>query len=262
VGTTVSLEAENAPGGPVTLEVTVKLVREKILPEADDEWASEASEFDTLEELRDDLRTRLAAQTRSRAQSALREKAIEALVELVVEEPPASLVEEALHERLHNFDERLKSMKLTLDSYLSAMNQSQEAFVEDQRGHAAVSVKTDLALRALADAESIEVDDDELDLELRRLAAAGGRPFDDFKRRVERAGRMPELRSDVRRARSVDWLVEHVGAVDEQGNAVDRALLLEEDAGGRESDAPTGRLDAGEDTGADEGDTPSDAEEA
>lgn len=262
VGAVIELAAEEAPGGPATLEVTVKLVREKILPEADDDWASEASEFDTLEELRNDLRSRLETQARARARAALREKAVEALVELVVEDPPASMVEEALHERLHNFDERLKSMKLGLEGYLDAMNQTQEAFLDDQRGHAAVSVKTDLALRALADVESIEVDDDELDAELRRLAAAASRPFEEFRRRVERAGRMAELRSDVRRARAVDWLVEHVGVVDDQGNAVDRALLLDEDAGGRGATAPTGSLDAGEDTGAVEGDVPSTAEEA
>jgi trigger factor len=262
VGSVVELEAEDAPGGPVTLEVTVKLVREKILPEADDDFASEASEFDTLEELRDDLRERLATQSRARSRAALRERAVEALVELVVEEPPPSLVDDELRERLHSFEERLKSSKLSFEGYLSALNQSQDDFVEEQRRHAAVGVRTDLALRAVADAEGIEVGDDDVEAELRRLAAAAGRPFDDFRKRVERAGRLAELRSDIRRARSVDWLVEHVGVVDDQGNAVDRALLLDEDAGGREADAPAGSLVGGEDTGAVVGDSPAVAEEA
>jgi trigger factor len=259
-GSVIRLEAEEAPGGAAQLELTVKQVREKILPEADDEWASEASEFDTLEELREDVRSRLRVQSRARARVALREGAVDALVQLVMEEPPESLVDEALHERVHAFDERLKSRGLTLGGYLNAMQQSEEDFVAENRRLAATAVKTDLALRALADAEDIEVSDDEVDVELERLAAAAGRPLPDFRRRVERAGRLAELRSDLRRAKAVDWLVEHVGVVDDQGNAMDRALLLDEDAGGRAADAEADTLEARDDAGSVE--SPGSAEEA
>jgi trigger factor len=259
-GAVLQLEVEEAPGGPAQLEVTVKQVREKILPEADDEWASDASEFDTLEELREDTRQRLRTQSRARARAAMREGAVAALVELVAEEPPDSLIDAELHERLHSFDERLKSTRLTLGGYLSAMQQSEEDFIAEHRRTAAAAVKTDLALRALADAEEIEVTEDEVDAELERLATASGRSLADFRRRVERAGRLPELRSDIRRAKAVDWLVEHVGVVDDQGNAMDRAALLDEDAGGRAADAAADTLGAGDDSGSVV--TPEPAEEA
>jgi trigger factor len=264
VGSVILLEAADAPGGPAQLEVSVKQVREKILPEANDEWASEASEFDTLEELRDDLRQRLAVNARNRANHMLRQNAILALVELVQDEPPVSLVDEELRERLHSLDERLKSRKISLQTYLEATGQTEETLLDEQRSLAAGAVRTDLALRALADAEEIEVSEEELDAELGRLAAAAGRTLDDFRRRVERAGRLAELRSDIRRARAVDWLVEHVGVVDDQGNAVDRALLLEEGVAGegRGNGSPDGTLGDGTDAATTEEAPPELAEEA
>jgi trigger factor len=264
VGSVILLEAEDAPGGPAQLEVTVKEVREKILPEANDDWASEASEFDTLEELRGDLRQRIAVNARNRANHMLRQNAMLALVELVQDEPPISLVDEELRERLHSLDERLKSRKISLQTYLEATGQTEETLLDEQRSLAVGAVRTDLALRALADAEEIEVSEEELDAELGRLAKAAGRTLDDFRRRVQRAGRLAELRSDIRRARAVDWLVEHVGVVDDQGNAVDRALLLEESAveEGRENGSADGTLDGGTDAATTDEAPPELAEEA
>ena len=88
----------------------VKEVKEKVLPEATDEWAAEASEFDTLAELRDDLRERSCGRSRCvQAQMALRERTLEALVDLVADEPPESLVETEVRERLHDLGHRLEA---------------------------------------------------------------------------------------------------------------------------------------------------------
>lgn len=249
VGAVVTLEAEDAPGGAATLELTVKQVREKLLPEADDDFAGEASEFDTMAELRDDLRRRLAVAARARANRALREGAVAALVELVDQEPPDSLVQQELQERLQVLDERLHKQRLSLEGYLAALDLTEEGLVEGQKALAVQAVKTDLALRALADAESIEVSEEELDEELAKHAGRTNRSVEEFRARLERAGRLAEVRSDIRRARAVDWLVEHVGVVDDQGNAVDRAALLEDEteAGDTANDAPTGTLEDADD---------------
>ena len=82
-------------GGAGKLRLLVKQVREKVLPEANDDWASDASEFETLEELREDLATRLTSLKRLQARAILRERAVDALAELVSEEPPPTLVEAA-----------------------------------------------------------------------------------------------------------------------------------------------------------------------
>src|SRR5207248_6306339 len=87
---------------PISFRVLVKDVKEQVLPDADDEWASEMSEFDTLAELRDDLSVRIANVKRVQAQLALREGVINALVQLVEGEPPAALVEGEVQRRLED----------------------------------------------------------------------------------------------------------------------------------------------------------------
>ncbi len=248
VGDILKIDAPDAHGGPATLELIVKQAREKVRPEADDDWASEASEFDTLEELREDLRARLRQLNRVRANAALREGAVLALVELVSDEPPESLVDEELRERLQALDERLHSRKISLAQYLEATGQDEEQLLEEQRGISAHAVKANLALRAVADAEGIEITDDDVDEELARIAATSGSSVADLRRRIERSGRDVELRSDMRTAKAADWLVEHVGVVDDQGNPVDRSDLADEVvAEGSAAAASTGTIEGGDD---------------
>ena len=264
VGDILSIDAPEAVGGPAVLEFIVKQVREKVRPELTDEWASEASEFDTLEELRADLRERLGQINRLRARAALKEGAVVALVELVSEEPPASLVDEELRDRLQSLDERLHGRKISLAQYLEATGQDEEQLLEEQRGIAAHSVKANLALRALADAEGIEITDDDVDEELARLASTSGTSVAELRRRIERSGRLAELKIDMRTARAADWLVEHVGVVDEEGNTVDRAALADEsdevDAEGSGTGDATGTIGERVDVASAEG-TPGDTAE-
>jgi trigger factor len=253
VGDILKLDAPDAQGGPAVLELIVKLVREKVRPEADDEFASEASEFDTLEELREDLRARLTQLDRARARAALREGAVMALVELVSDEPPASLVDEELRERLVSLDERLHSRKISLAQYLEATGQDQEQLLEEQRGIAAHSVKANLALRALADAEGIEITDEDVEEELARIARTSGSSVADLRRQIERSGRASELRTDMRTAKAADWLVENVAIVDGEGNPVERSRLADEVAAeGSAAGGSTGTIEDGEDAGSNE----------
>ncbi len=224
-----TLELDNAPGGAATVDVKVKLVREKVLPELTDEWASEASEFSTLEELRSDLTDRISAVKRLGGRRELRQKAVEALIELVTEDPPEVLVAEETDRRIREFVETLANRQISVAQYLGATGTTEEEFVAEQERGAAVSVKADLALRSLADAEQIEVSDEELDEEVGRMAAALGEPVKRIRDRLEASGSIAGVRSELRKAKSVTWLTEHVEIVDDQGNPVDRTALLEED---------------------------------
>jgi trigger factor len=223
-GDIFSFEAD-LPDGPVQFRVLVKDVKEKLLPDVTDEWAGEASEFDTVEELRADITKRVGMIKRVQAQLALRNQVVDAVVELVPEDPPEPLVEQELERRAHDLQQRLAAQGASIPQYLEAIGQTEEQLVAELRGGAVQAVKADLALRAVADAEVIEASDGDVDTEIARLAERMKEKPAQLRRQLERAEQMPAVRSDVRKSKALEWLVEHVEVVDEAGHPIDRALL-------------------------------------
>ncbi len=229
-----------------TFQVLVKAVKEKVLPEVSDEWAAEASEFETVEELVADTRRRLGAVKRFQAQLGVREEAVRALVQLVTEEPPESLVEAALEHRAHELAHHVESQGITMDDYLQALGQDKDTALAELRATAVESVKADLALRALADAEGIEVDEADVDAELEKMSQRLRQPTDRLLKRLEGTDEMYELRSGVRRAKAVAWLMDHVEIVDEEGRAVDRSDFTTTDAATDSAETPAAESPAAE----------------
>ena len=216
-------------GGPVHVEVHVKQVQEKVLPEETDEWASEASEFTTVAELRDDIRKRLSRAQRARAAAALRDGTWEALVGLVTEEPPAVLVDAETRRMAETLGRRLDSQGIPLQRYLNAVGATLEQVVAEMRAQAVPAVKADLALRAVAEDLGIEPSEAEMDEFMEGLARQAGVSLEVFRGQVERAGQRRAVRSDLKKSKAFDWLVDHVEVTDEEGNPVDRALLRAEE---------------------------------
>lgn len=209
----------------IALRVLVKEVQEQVLPDVDDAWAEEASEFATVEELRNDLRTRIGAIRRVQTQMALRDGVVASLVALVDADAPDALVGAEIERRADDLQHRLSHQGATLQQYLEATGTSGEALIADLRVQAVDAVKADLALRAVADAEHLVVDDDELDAEVVRIAERVGEPAAVVRTRLERSEQLPAVRSDARKAKALEWLVEHAEIVDEDGKPVDRSLL-------------------------------------
>jgi trigger factor len=209
----------------VKITLTVKDVKEMILPEVTDEWAGEASEFETVAELEADLRKRMGMVKKVQANMAVRDEAVKALAELVEDEVPDPLVNSEMERRLHDLAHRLEAQGATIQQYLEATGQGQNQLVDDLRSTATDAVKADLALRALAEAESLEVTDDDLELEIAQLADRMQQPAGAVRAQLEAADQMPAVRSDIRKAKALEWLMEHVEIVDEEGTAIDRADL-------------------------------------
>ena len=210
----------------VAFEVAIKDVKELKLPDADDEWAAEASEFATVEELQTDIALRLRQRRIVEAQTALQSKTIEALVELVTEEVPEQLVLAELRERIHDLDHRLEGQGMSLAQFLGVTGRGEEEFLEELRAGALQSVKADLALRALVEAEAIEITDDELDEELTAMGARLDMKADLVRSQLEQAGRLSAVRSDRRKAKAMRWLMDTVELVDENGKPVSRDDLI------------------------------------
>ena len=210
---------------PIDFRVLVKDVKEKVLPEVTDEWANEASEFETVDELRSDIARRMGAVKKVQAQMAVREQVAEALSDLVEDDAPEALVQQEMQTRLQDLAMRLQAQGLSLEQYFAASGKDQAEIVEELRETATQAVKVDLALRGVADAEGIEVDDDDLDQEWAKVAERVGEKPDEIRRRFERAEQVPAVRSDLRKRKALDWLVDNVEIVDEAGEAIDRSDL-------------------------------------
>jgi trigger factor len=210
----------------VAFQVLVKEVKEKLLPDVTDEWASDASEFDTVEALRDDIRTRLGAVKKMQAQLSVRSQAVDALVELVAEDMPDPLINEEMQRRLHELSHRLAAQGADLAQYLQATGQDAEEFQTNLREAAVTAVKADLALRAVADGEGLEGTDEEVDAEIERIAQATGQKPAAVRKQLDRNDQLPAVRSDVRKGKALTWLTEHVEIADEEGKIIDRAELM------------------------------------
>ena len=228
VGAILTFTADHPQEGedPVDFKVLLKEVRETVLPELDDAFAAEASEFATVDELRTDLRARLTTVKASQAQLAVREGTADQLSQLVQEEPPEALIETEMQTRLQDLALRLRAQGIELPQYLQLTGQDPDAFRGELRTAAQRSVRVDLALRAVAVAEGIEVDDDDLDAEIEALAARVGQPVKKVRQQFERNSQVALIRSDVRTRKAMDWVLGHIEVVDRDGNALDRDALL------------------------------------
>jgi trigger factor len=224
VGDILAFDAE-LPDGPVALRVLVKEIKEKVLPEVTDEWASEASEFDTVDELRADITKQMRVVKQVQGSMALRNGAVDALVALVDDEPPEALIDAEVERRAHDLSHRLEAQGATIAQYLEMTGRSQEEVIAELRSGADTAVKADLALRAVAEAEQLVPTDDEVEAEIARLAVQYETSANDLRRQLESAGQMPAVRSDLEKSKALEWLIEHVEVVDAEGNPVDRALL-------------------------------------
>jgi trigger factor len=228
VGDILEFDAAH-PGDPdegdLHFRVLVKEVKERQLPELDDAFAAEASEFETLEELRADYARRLSQVKKARASMALREKVGEALADLVEDEVPEAMIVAEMRERLNDLALRLQAQGMTLEQWLGLSGRTQEQLLEELRETAVTSAKVDLALRAVADAEGIEATEDDLDAEYEAAAARLGIDPARMRAEFERGGQEQAVRSDIRKRKALDWLVETVEIVDEEGQPIDRAEL-------------------------------------
>lgn len=223
-GDVLTFTARPAGAGiDVAYRVLVKQVREKRLPALTDEWAEESSDFGTLEELRADLRTRIGKVKIVQAQFALQANALSALAQLVDEaEVPEVLVDEEVRRRLHDLEHRLADQRVTLPQFLAASGRTPEELLQELRTAGREDVKGDLALSALAEAEQIEVTDEDLDKGIARMAERVGAEPGQLRSRLEHDDKIAAVRSEQRKLKAMDWLLDHVELVDAEGQPVSR----------------------------------------
>jgi trigger factor len=201
-------------GAEVTLQALVKDVKARKLPEADDDLAKTASEFDTMDELRADLRGRLREAKDRESEAVIRERALQAMIDTVDVELPESLIDEETDHRIEHARERAERSGLTLEQVLEAQGWDEARLREDSRDHAVRAITSDLVLEGIARAEDLQVSADEIGAEVGRLAQAYGRDPKDLAKALDRSGQIVTLAGDIIRGKALDILVEHADIED------------------------------------------------
>jgi trigger factor len=225
-GEELKVNGNVAPGVVATFDLTLKKVQERELPELDDQWVQENTEWQSVEEMRDTIFDQMRRRRVVEAQMSQRDAVLVALSELVSESiVPDALVQDETNERLHDLGHRLEQQKLNLETFLQVTNQSSDQLLETLRADALRAVRIDLALRALVRAEDLEPTDEEVDEELATTAAAMNVTPELLRTNLRDTGRVITFRSEVAKMKASRWLNDHVTYVDPEGVEIDRTLL-------------------------------------
>ncbi len=209
-GDTKEVEYELASGDTAKVEVTVKELKEKVLPPVDDDLARAASEFDTVAELRADIEARLREQIEEEAETRFRAAAIDALVDASKTRPSEPLVAGRTRELLAGLARSLERRGISPETYFALSNQTPQQLEERLRAEAAQSVARELVLDAVAEQEQIEVSDDELREFVREHAEAEEEDAEQVVEQVFASGRHEVLRDDLRMRKALDRVVADV----------------------------------------------------
>ncbi len=235
--------------------IEVKAVKELVLPDPDDEFAALASEFSTIAELRQSIVDQFGRIKKLQSQMAARDKIAEAIVDLVADDAPPAMVGSEMNERLQDLGQRLQNQGMNFEQYLQMTGRSAEAFSEEIRTSAVRSAKLDLALRAVADAESLWPSDDDYREEVDAAAQQSGQDPDALAAQFVANGFEKGIRSDMAKRRAFDWLVQHAEIADPAGTVIAWDDLQVEPAAGPADGVDPDHVDDGGDDGGDDPET-------
>jgi trigger factor len=214
---TTQLVGGDFAGRDAEVAVTVRSVKEKQLPPLDDDFAQLASEFDTLDELRNDLRERLTRVKRVEQLYDARDKALKALVEGSDVPAPEGVVRDEVEQRKEAMSDQLERIGASMDEYLQAEGKTQEEVDSELSDAAIEGVKIQLVLDTLADAEKLDVSDDEFGHEIVHRAQRSGIAPQQYYDQLIRSGAAAAVYGDVRRGKALALVMEHVKISDTAG---------------------------------------------
>ncbi|WP_375474459.1 trigger factor [uncultured Jatrophihabitans sp.] len=212
-------------GEQAQVVVTVKSVKVKELPEADDEFAQLASEFDTIDELTADLRERLGRVKALEQGAQARDRLLEHLIETVEFPLPESAVTSEVEYREHDLVHSLGHDDALFERYLEAQGKTREEFDAEMRESAEKSVRVQFILDAIAEKTQVQIGDSELTEYLVRQAAQYQMPPQEFANQIVQSGNLPMLVADIRRNKALAVVLENAAVTDASGNPVDLAAL-------------------------------------
>ncbi|MGP5558947.1 trigger factor [Corynebacterium flavescens] len=218
---TSEIQTGDHKGEEATIKVHVDQTKERKLPELDDEFAQMASEFDTIEELRESTKAQVEESKKSEQAASIRDEVLKAALAKTSFELPASIVDEQVHSQLHQVLGQLAHDEKALAQLLEAQGTSREEFDKDVRKQSEESVRTQLFLDALAEQEQPEVSQQELTDHILFTAQSYGMDPNQFVQQLQSNGQIANLFADVRRGKALAAAICRVDAKDKEGNKVD-----------------------------------------
>jgi trigger factor len=201
-------QAEHLAGEDAVFKVKVKEVREKVLPELDDDFASDASEFDTLEELRDDIREKVGTALGSRAEEDFRIAAIDAAVEAATVEVPAELATARATERWERMERQLAGQGMDPNAFLQMQGKTRDELIEETKPDAEKELRREAVVTAIAEAEGIEVSEEEMIEALAHSAEHERTTPEKLLERLRQSGRDRMVSEDLRARTAIELVAD------------------------------------------------------
>jgi trigger factor len=223
-------QAEHLSGKDAVFNVKVKEVREKIVPDLDDDFAADASEFDTLEELRADIRAKVGEALGSRAEEDFRLAAVDVAVDAATVEVPADLVTARATERWERMERQLAQRGMDPNAFLQMQGKTREELIEESKPDASRELKREAVVTAIAAAEAIEVSDEELVEALAHSAEHERTTPEKLLARLRENGRDAMVADDIKARKAIELIAEAAVPISiEQAEARDQIWTPEKE---------------------------------
>jgi len=229
-------QAEELAGQEVDFKVKIHEIKEKELPELDDEFAKDVSEFDTLETLKADLRKKQEEQAAQRSDQELRASVVEKVTEKVSVDIPNAVIDRQVDKMLQDFNQQMTSQGIGLEMYYQMTGTTEEDLKEKMRPDAERTVKDQLVLDKITELENITASEDELEEEIKKVAEQYNQDLDDFKEKVALHGKKI-FEDNVVLKKTIDFLVENATIMEktidpkQESDAEEVVEMISEDEG-------------------------------
>ncbi len=197
---------EKLAGQPAVFKVKLHEIKRLYLPELDDEFAQDVSDFDTLDELKEDIRKRLLEKAESDKENFIRNRLVEEATNNSEMEIPPVMIEREVEQMLKQFEQQLSYQGLNLENYLQFTGQDEEKLKEQMKDEAEKKIRTDLVIEAISKAEAIEVTDEEVEKEIEELAKQMERDVAEIRRLLGEGG-VERVKEQVLNKKTIDLLV-------------------------------------------------------
>lgn len=201
-------QAEELAGKPAVFKCTVREIKEKQLPDLDDEFASEVSEFDTLAEYKEDVKKNLVEKKEEEAKNIKEEKVIEAIIADAQMDIPEAMIETQQRQMAEDFAQRIRMQGITIDQYFQFTGLTREALLEQMKPQAEQRIKSRLVLEAVAKAENMTASEEEYNEEIERMAEAYNMKVDEL---TDMIGEFEQkaIKEDLAIKKAVDFVLEN-----------------------------------------------------
>lgn len=198
--------APDLAGKAAVFEVKIKAIKEKELPELDDEFASEVSEFETLEEYKADIKEKIREEKKTQAKTERENKIVDIVVENASMDIPEAMIEEQVQQMTEEFSQRLSYQGLNLEQYLQFTGMDAQKFADDMKPQAVKRIQTRLVLEAIVKAENIEASEDDFKAELEKMAGMYQMETDQLEKMIQ-GFQKEQMMDDIAVQKAVDFLV-------------------------------------------------------